>query len=277
MTSSRTLLLLVLASAVWLAPHAEAKNIGDSLMVIQTDENGVPISGGGGGGGPVTIADGADVTQGATTDDGCTAGGPGTVSCKLRNLTELVDSLNTAISTLNAKLPSAAPMEDDESNPTLSKITVYPKVWDAGASQWDRMSKADSGAGNVTSATQRVVLANNSIPCTSYAPINQAADATVITGTASQYIYPCAIIIKAQAADTISIWEGTGTACGTGSAAIFGSTTESEGMGISGTGDGFVVVSAMPFMRTATTGNNLCIRQTGTARLSGMISYTKAP
>ncbi len=48
MNCSRTILLLVLASAIWLgapAVPAEAKNIGDSLMVITTDENGVPIPG----------------------------------------------------------------------------------------------------------------------------------------------------------------------------------------------------------------------------------------
>lgn len=53
MNCPRTILLLVLASAVWIgapAAPAAAKNIGDSLMVITTDENGVPIVGGGGGG-----------------------------------------------------------------------------------------------------------------------------------------------------------------------------------------------------------------------------------
>lgn len=279
MNCPRTILLLVLASAVWLgapAAPAAAKNIGDSLMVITTDENGVPIvGGGGGGGGAVTVADGANVVLGATTDTAVPAGDPGTISGKVRNIAALVDALNTALSTLNAKLPSAAAIAAGTANPTVSGIGVYPHTYNG--STWDPMVKADSGAGNVTSATQRIVLANNSIPCTSYAPINQAADATVITGTASQYIYPCAIVIKAQAADTISIWEGTGTACGTGSTAIVGSTTESEGVSISGAGDGFVMVSAAPFMRTATTGNNLCIRQTGTSRLSGMISYIKAP
>ncbi len=44
-------------------------------------------SGGGGGGTAVTIADGADVAEGAITDAAATTGGTGTVSAKLRLMT----------------------------------------------------------------------------------------------------------------------------------------------------------------------------------------------
>jgi len=56
--------------------------------------------GGGGGGGAVTIADGADVTQGAIADAVVAAGAAGTLSAKLRRLT-------TDLSALLAKLPAA--------------------------------------------------------------------------------------------------------------------------------------------------------------------------
>ncbi|MCA1565826.1 MAG: hypothetical protein LC803_09350 [Acidobacteria bacterium] len=52
-------------------------------------------SGGGGGGGAVTVADGADVTQGAVADAAATAGSTGTVSAKLRRLTADLDSVKT--------------------------------------------------------------------------------------------------------------------------------------------------------------------------------------
>lgn len=117
--------------------------------VILYDTNGNPYNASGGGGGAATIADGADVTLGSTSDAAATAGATGTVSAKLRNVTALLDTLNTALSTLNAKLTDAAVMADDESNPTLSKIAVYPKVWDAGASQWDRLSKATADSDGV--------------------------------------------------------------------------------------------------------------------------------
>lgn len=55
------------------------------------------ISSGGGGGGAVTIADGADVAEGATTDAASTAGGIGTVSSKLRLMTTQLGTINTTL------------------------------------------------------------------------------------------------------------------------------------------------------------------------------------
>jgi hypothetical protein len=57
-------------------------------------------TGGGGGGGAVTVADGADVTQGALADAVVAAGASGSISAKLRRLT-------TDLSALLAKLPAA--------------------------------------------------------------------------------------------------------------------------------------------------------------------------
>ncbi len=54
-------------------------------------------SSGGGGGGAVTIADGADVTQGAIADAAAAAGGTGTVSAKLRETTSLLNSILSAV------------------------------------------------------------------------------------------------------------------------------------------------------------------------------------
>ena len=51
-----------------------------------TWEKQIPITGGGGGGGPVTVADGADVAQGATTDAAVITDTTGTLSGKLRGL-----------------------------------------------------------------------------------------------------------------------------------------------------------------------------------------------
>src|SRR4051812_4626031 len=48
------------------------------------------------GGGAATIADGADVAEGATTDAVVAAGAAGTVSAKLRRLTTDLDAFKTA-------------------------------------------------------------------------------------------------------------------------------------------------------------------------------------
>lgn len=58
-----------------------------------------PVGGGGGssGGGAATVADGADVAEGATTDAASAAGGTGTVSAKLREATALLNSILTGV------------------------------------------------------------------------------------------------------------------------------------------------------------------------------------
>lgn len=55
----------------------------------------IAIVSGGAGGGPVTIADGADVAEGSTTDAAATAGSTGTVSGKLRFLTSVAFATST--------------------------------------------------------------------------------------------------------------------------------------------------------------------------------------
>lgn len=65
----------------------------------------VSTSGGGGGGGAVTIADGADVTEGAIADAIVAAGAAGTVSAKLRRLT---NDMSAAVTALQAALPAGS-------------------------------------------------------------------------------------------------------------------------------------------------------------------------
>jgi hypothetical protein len=70
---------------------------------VKVDSSGqlVTAGGGGGGGGPATIADGADVAEGATTDAAVTGDNSGTVSGKLRGLvkilTDVWDSANQRV------------------------------------------------------------------------------------------------------------------------------------------------------------------------------------
>jgi hypothetical protein len=66
------------------------------LVVINPD--GSNISGGGGGGGAVTVADGADVTQGAVADAKVIGDNTGTVSAKLRGFNYYLSLVIDAIS-----------------------------------------------------------------------------------------------------------------------------------------------------------------------------------
>ncbi len=67
--------------------------------IVVNADGSINTSGGGGGGGAVTVADGADVTQGAVADTASTAGGVGTLSAKLRLMTTQLGTLNTTLGT----------------------------------------------------------------------------------------------------------------------------------------------------------------------------------
>ena len=185
-----------------------------------------------------------------------------------------VNSSNELLTNANTELPAAATLADDTANPTVPGVASFNMCFDG--TTWDRCTKATAGQGAVDTATQRVTLAQGSTACPNYVAISQTADTTLVSGTSSQYFYICSIILVAGAAEVVSLWEGTGTACGTGSTAILGSTTEANGLSLAANG-GFTMVSGVPFLRTATTANDICLRQSGTNRVSGVITYYKAP
>ncbi len=65
------------------------KGIGNSAIAI--------AGAGGAGGGAVTIADGADVAEGAVADAAATAGSTGTISAKLRTVTAQLNTISSAV------------------------------------------------------------------------------------------------------------------------------------------------------------------------------------
>lgn len=89
------------------APQTFTVQPGQKIAVI-ANPSGTPSGGGGGGGGAVTIADGADVTEGAIADAASTAGGAGTVSAKLRRLTAQLPAALDANGNLKSTLFDSA-------------------------------------------------------------------------------------------------------------------------------------------------------------------------
>lgn len=73
-------------------PTLSTTNVG----FVQCDSSGRVLTASSGGG-AVTIADGADVAEGATTDAASVAGGIGTVSAKLRLMTTQLGTINTTL------------------------------------------------------------------------------------------------------------------------------------------------------------------------------------
>jgi hypothetical protein len=115
---------------------------------------------------------------------------------------------------------------------------------------------------------------NPSPVCTSVQSVNQTTGTTVITGTASQFLYICSIVLVSATAQNISVVEGTGTVCATGIAALVGGTTASVALAANG---GFSSVAGLPWMKSKTAADNLCILQSGAGNVSGTITYTSRP
>lgn len=87
---------------LWVRPRVTAGDGTTSLLATLVSRTG---GGGGGatvGGGAATVADGADVNAGSTTDIAATVDSIGTMSAKLRLITKQLDNIYTLINSANA-------------------------------------------------------------------------------------------------------------------------------------------------------------------------------
>jgi hypothetical protein len=107
--------------------------------------------------------------------------------------------------------------------------------------------------------------------------VSQTASTRLVQGVPGTLIRVCYAAIVAGAAEIVSLTEGTGTTCATGAAAVTGSTTAANGEsyaangGISrGNGAGTVAL-------TIKRGDDLCLAQNTSSRVSGNVVYVQAP
>ena len=107
------------------------------------------------------------------------------------------------------------------------------------------------------------------------APISQTATSIVIPNMQGMSIFVCAIRIIAGAAEIVSEWEGSGTACGTGTIAHSGSATAANGESLAANG-GFAMGDGNSMLSSTLPGNDYCIAQSTSSRVSGKISYVYA-
>jgi hypothetical protein len=105
--------------------------------------------------------------------------------------------------------------------------------------------------------------------------ISQTASTKVISAAASKKNYICSLVIVAGAAEIVSVVEGTGSTCATGTAALAGSTTTANGMSFAANGG----LSAIGGNHTAIAGSgsnvDTCLFQNGSNRVSGWLTYVQ--
>ena len=118
----------------------------------------------------------------------------------------------------------------------------------------DPFSATQVGASPGTTACQTVVL------------VNQTASADLYTSVNTGHI--CAVSLSASATVTVSLVEGTGSTCGTGTAALIGGTSAAMTL----TTAPFNAVAASPWLKMKTAADHLCLIQSGAGTVAGVIT-----
>jgi hypothetical protein len=108
-----------------------------------------------------------------------------------------------------------------------------------------------------------------------YASISQTSNTQLVSGTASKKIYVCSIHVVTAAATNIAVVEGTGSVCGTGTAGVsgFGGATAATGWNFAANGGIALGNGDSSLGAEGTSGDNLCVFNSGSGQVSGGISY----
>lgn len=110
--------------------------------------------------------------------------------------------------------------------------------------------------------------------CDSFQNVNHVTASTFleVTGVSGRHVRICSISLVAAGADNVAIISGTGATCGTGSAAIVG-TTSATGFNFAANGGISQGSGIGTIMRTVATGDSVCIITSAAVQLSGVISF----
>lgn len=105
------------------------------------------------------------------------------------------------------------------------------------------------------------------------APISQTANAQIIAGIPGRRVFVCHLMVVGADAENISLVEGSGTTCGSNTAAVIGGATAANGMNFAANGGVAEGVGSTWVAATATPGNSVCVFQSGSGRVAGVLKY----
>lgn len=128
--------------------------------------------------------------------------------------------------------------------------------------------------GTVTANTSQVFDACQ-LNAKTTVPISQTANAKVISAASAKKNYICSIAFNGSDAENISIVEGTGTVCASSPAAILGGTTAAAGMNFAAGGGVSIGAGTGVVMNSVGTNVDVCIYQSGSGRVSGVLTYVQ--
>ena len=103
--------------------------------------------------------------------------------------------------------------------------------------------------------------------------ISQATHTQLVTAGPDQRIFICGLIVVSAGPQSISLVEGTGTTCDTDTQGLIGSHSASMSLAPNA---GFAGVASSPWLNTRVASDHLCLFQSGTANVSGTLTYEVA-
>lgn len=169
-------------------------------IAVASDGTVKTVGGGGGGGGAVTIADGADVAEGATTDVAIISDTTGTVSGKLRGLVKwafermpaslgqkaMAASLPVVVASDQSAVPVSGSgvfhVDDNAGSLTVDGTVSIPANSSVNVAQVAGAA-TDTNSGLKSTGTQRVVLATDQPQLTNALKVDGSAVTQPVSGT----------------------------------------------------------------------------------------------
>lgn len=220
---------------------------GQPTCVPVSAANPLPTTGGAGGGGAVTVADGADVAQGAIADAAYTGVGSTTV----------IGALKGIYAGIIGPIPTQAP-------------TV-----DIGAVGISQTTPGTTNAVSVKYGTTALIADPCQSVAKTYTPISitTATTTRIIAPTAAKKTYVCYMYLQTTAANNIAIVEGTGGTCGSGTAGIVGGTTAANGLNNAANSGQAFGNGGFAALATAGTNVDLCLITSAGTPLAGHVVW----
>jgi hypothetical protein len=190
----------------------------------------------------------------------------------------LTDPLTAGTATIAVAATAASATETS----TAALVAAFQQFTSVLAQVPGARSRIAGSFGRQISSTGDALDVNVKFPPTFTDPCLGAAKNTVaISQTASAVLvakvpgrlYLCSVLVVGADAENLSLVEGSGTTCGTSTLAIIGGTTAATGPNLAanggftlGTGGGAVAITSTP-------GNDVCLLQSGTGRVAGVLTY----
>lgn len=100
--------------------------------------------------------------------------------------------------------------------------------------------------------------------------ISVTASTQLVTNAGGQWIHVCAFSVVLAGAESLSLVEGTGSTCATGTTGLYGGTSASAAFAANG---GVAMVSDRITIPMQVVGDNLCLLKSAANNASGMLSY----